>query len=142
MYEGDELAFRALVDPDNRRPVDWARRRDSLAGLRGGAAQDAENRKQWLIWKLLSLRARRPEAFASSYQPLEGGPDTVAFVRGGEVLVVVALPSGDPGASLIGAPRGRWTDVLRGGERSFDRRTELSAIVDAYGLAVFERADR
>ena len=41
IYQGDELPYRALVDPDNRRPVDWARRRSLLALIKAGAAPDA-----------------------------------------------------------------------------------------------------
>ena len=41
VYGGDELWFLSLVDPDNRRPVDWAARRAALAALRGGARRRA-----------------------------------------------------------------------------------------------------
>ena len=36
VYQGTELWDRCLIDPDNRRPVDYAARRDLLAGLDGG----------------------------------------------------------------------------------------------------------
>jgi (1->4)-alpha-D-glucan 1-alpha-D-glucosylmutase len=121
IYQGDELAFRALVDPDNRRPVDWARRRESLDRLRAGGQPDAEDRKQWLIWKLLGLRARRPEAFTGGYEPLDAGPGLVSFVRGGEVLVVVRTRAG---AGAVDPPAPGWQDVVRDDER---------------GHAVFER---
>jgi (1->4)-alpha-D-glucan 1-alpha-D-glucosylmutase len=121
IYQGDELAFRALVDPDNRRPVDWPRRQDSLSRLRGGAAPDAENRKQWLIWKLLSLRARRPDAFSGGYEPVDADPDTVSFVRGGEVLVAVRTR---PGECRLEPGGQGWHDVVRD---------------DEHGVAVFER---
>ena len=83
IYNGDELAHFALVDPDNRRPVDWER--GAAARESGGGAEaDAD------------LRAAgdprgRPAAFAGSYEPLDAGADTVAFVRGGEVLVAVTV---------------------------------------------------
>jgi len=122
IYQGDELAFRALVDPDNRRPVDWERRRESLARLRGGATPDADNHKQWLIWKLLTLRSRLPEAFSGGYEPVDAAPDTVSFVRGGVVLVAVRTrAAGGPADS----PGPEWDEVVRD---------------DAHGLAVFERA--
>jgi (1->4)-alpha-D-glucan 1-alpha-D-glucosylmutase len=112
IYQGDELPYRALVDPDNRRPVDWDRRRSLLAALRGGAAPDADTRKLWLIERLLDLRARRPEAFAGDYEPVEASGGTVAFVRGGEVAVAVAVrPEGEVAVQPKG---GRWEDVLRG----------------------------
>ena len=75
VYQGDELVALSLVDPDNRRPVDWARRRELLAALRDGAPPDGPDaRKLWLIRELLALRARRPEAFAGGYAPLDAGP--------------------------------------------------------------------
>jgi (1->4)-alpha-D-glucan 1-alpha-D-glucosylmutase len=101
VYQGDELGFLALVDPDNRRPVDWELRRRLLASRE-------PPRKLDLISRTLALRARRPEAFAGSYEPVEAGEDVCAFVRGGEVLVAVAL-RGD--LSGFREPTGRWRDV-------------------------------
>jgi (1->4)-alpha-D-glucan 1-alpha-D-glucosylmutase len=104
IYQGDELVALSLVDPDNRRPVDWARRR----ALLGAPPGDPDTRKLWLIRALLALRARRPGAFAGSYEPLDAGPETVAFVRGGEV--VVALPvRGEP---EFESPPGDWRPVV------------------------------
>jgi (1->4)-alpha-D-glucan 1-alpha-D-glucosylmutase len=101
LYQGDELEALALVDPDNRRPVDFARRELLLNELRGGTGPTEETEKLYLTWKTLELRAQRPEAFAGSYEPVDLGPEVCGFVRGGEVLVVVpirdvALP--EPGA--------------------------------------------
>jgi len=138
MYEGDELAFRALVDPDNRRPVDFDWRQAMLRRLMGGASPDAETRKLFVTLRLLGLRARRPEPFAGIYEPLDAGPSTCAFVRGGDVLVAVAVRSG-PVEGTIEAPRGQWRDVLRGEERSFGSRTRAQDIFSELGIAVFER---
>ena len=99
IYQGDELAFRALVDPDNRRPLDWGWYRAMLARLLGGARPDRQTAKLWLTMRLLSLRIRRPRAFTGTYQPLAVGDDGVAFLRGDEVLVIVALRAGPPSAS-------------------------------------------
>jgi (1->4)-alpha-D-glucan 1-alpha-D-glucosylmutase len=139
IYQGDELSFRALVDPDNRRPVDWQWRQAMLARLMGGAPVDDEIRKLWLLLRLLTLRARRPEPFVcGGYEPLAAGERACAFVRGGEMLVAVAVRDGAVDGILEG-PRGRWRDVLHGGERSFDRRQPLAGVLDEWGLAVFER---
>ncbi len=138
MYEGDELAFRALVDPDNRRPVDFDWRQAMLRRLMGGATPDAETRKLFATMRLLGLRARRPEPFAGTYEPIDAGPSTCAFVRGGDVLVAVAVRSG-PVEGTIEAPRGHWRDVLRGEERSFGSRIPAQDIVSDLGIAVFER---
>jgi (1->4)-alpha-D-glucan 1-alpha-D-glucosylmutase len=103
LYQGDELPLLALVDPDNRRPVDFEERRRLLASAEPPPKLD-------LIRRTLALRARRPAAFAGSYEPVEAGEDVVAFARGGEVLVAVAL-RGDLGG--FRAPAGTWADVYR-----------------------------
>ncbi len=139
IYQGDELAFRALVDPDNRRPVDWQWRQAMLSRLMGGSRPDAQTRKLWLITRLLALRIRRPEAFAGGYEPLAAGERTVAFMRDGDVLVTVATRPGTPAAGDLEGPGGRWRDVLRGDVRSFDSRTALSGVLDEHGIAVYER---
>jgi (1->4)-alpha-D-glucan 1-alpha-D-glucosylmutase len=110
VYQGDELLDLSLVDPDNRRPVDWDRRRALLDGMRDGAAPTEETRKLWLIHRLLALRARRTEAFAGSYEPVDAGPDVAAFVRGGEVFAAVTVrgTGGDPD---VAPPAGDWSEV-------------------------------
>jgi (1->4)-alpha-D-glucan 1-alpha-D-glucosylmutase len=138
MYEGDELAFRALVDPDNRRPVDFDWRQAMLRRLMGGSPPDSETRKLFVTLRLLGLRARRPEPFTGTYEPLDAGPATCAFVRGGDLLVAVAVRSG-PVEGTVEAPRGQWRDVLRGEERSFGSRTRVRDIVGELGIGVFER---
>jgi (1->4)-alpha-D-glucan 1-alpha-D-glucosylmutase len=109
IYQGDELESLALVDPDNRRPVDWELRRRSLDELRAGAEPARELLKLWVTWKLLGLRRRRPEAFAGGYMPLDAAPDVCAFMRGPDVAVLVPL-RGEAGP----APAGDWVDVLEG----------------------------
>jgi len=103
IYQGDELPFLALVDPDNRRPVDWELRRRLLAAASPPPKLD-------LIRGALALRGRRPAAFAGSYEPVEAGEDVVAFTRGGDVLVAVALRGYLSG---FRAPAGGWRDVRR-----------------------------
>ena len=138
MYEGDELAFRALVDPDNRRPVDFDWRQAMLRRLMGGATPVGETRKLFVTLRLLGLRARRLEPFAGSYEPLDAGPSACAFLRGGDVLVVVAVRAGAVEGTIDG-PGGQWRDVLRGEERSFDSRTRVQDVAGELGIAVYER---
>ena len=137
VYQGDELEALNLVDPDNRRPVDWDARRRALDDLRAGAAPTARTMKLYVLWKALDLRARRPDAFdGGAYAPVGAGPDTVAFLRGEEVLSVVAIRH--PGDATLTAP-GRWSDVLRGGSRELRGQTAVADLVDGYGLALLER---
>jgi hypothetical protein len=51
--------------------------------------------KAHLIHRVLHLRAEHPDAFAGEYEPMDLGPDRVAFVRGGSIQVVVPLRAGD-----------------------------------------------
>jgi (1->4)-alpha-D-glucan 1-alpha-D-glucosylmutase len=137
IYQGDELPLRALVDPDNRRPVDWTWHQAMLARLEGGSRPDRQTLKLWLTARLLSLRIRRPQAFTGAYQPLTAGGRAVAFRRGEEVLVAVATRPAASG-SLAGVD-GRWRDVLHGGERSLTAGLALSELLDEHGIAILER---
>jgi (1->4)-alpha-D-glucan 1-alpha-D-glucosylmutase len=137
IYQGDELFTYSLVDPDNRRPVDWARRRELLASLMAGAAPPPAAAKLALIHALLALRMRRPGAFARDYGPLDAGPDCCAFVRGGEVVVAVAIRPGIPDGSLS-PPTGSWRSALDG--REITGPLLLADLLDHHGIAVLERA--
>jgi (1->4)-alpha-D-glucan 1-alpha-D-glucosylmutase len=97
LYQGDELESLNLVDPDNRRPVDFELRRRLLAGQRPA--------KLDLIQRALALRGRR---VLGRYEPLEAGPEGIAFRRGEEVVVAVGLR----GPVRLALPAGRWRDVL------------------------------
>jgi (1->4)-alpha-D-glucan 1-alpha-D-glucosylmutase len=138
IYQGDELPLFALVDPDNRRPVDWHWNETMLGRLVGGAQPQADLRKLWLTTRLLGLRIRRPEAFAGGYEPLRAPATVVAYLRGGEVLVAVATRQGPPEGTLEGAD-GRWRDVLYGDQRELGASVALAELVDEYGIAVLER---
>ncbi len=143
IYQGDEIAYRALVDPDNRRPVDWRYRQSLLRRLMGGGPPGWETRKLFVTMRLLLLRARRPDPFAGDYQPLDCGEAGCAFLRGGEVLSVVALPrAGGAEGRLHGAPGGRWRDALTGEERSFGEREPFAGLLGPDGFTVWERVER
>jgi (1->4)-alpha-D-glucan 1-alpha-D-glucosylmutase len=137
IYQGDELEALSLVDPDNRRPVDWAARREALDALRRGAAPSPSTMKLYVIWKALELRARREAAFAGSYEPLPAGPGVCAYLRGGSVLVVVPVRDFDD--ATVSGVAGRWRDVMGGGERDVAREVAVSELVAAYGIGLFER---
>jgi (1->4)-alpha-D-glucan 1-alpha-D-glucosylmutase len=149
-YQGDELEFRALVDPDNRRPVDWRLRRERLDFLLGGGrpGDTLGDHKLWITARLLGLRARSPELFTGGYSPLPAGPAACAFTRGAPggpgLLVAVALPrageEADPTVHDLPSGAGSWRDVLTGEERSFQESLPLSRLLDAHiGVGVHER---
>lgn len=93
LYQGTERWDHSLVDPDNRRPVDY---HDLAAGLDAcplSLHQDeAGLSKQIVIQKLLKLRQDDPSLFAG-YEPIDTGPsgDWLAFTRG-DGRLLVALP--------------------------------------------------
>lgn len=132
VYGGDELDYFALVDPDNRRPVDFDARRERLT-----ADSRMREPKLRLIHAVLDLRRRRPEPFTGGYEPVDAGEDVIAYVRGeGEVLVVVPTRPRTKGKlRLTPALEGRWREVASGGEIQM---TDGIAVPGG-GAGVFER---
>ena len=126
IYQGCELTGLSLVDPDNRRPVDYQRRRRLLAALQAAPDQavglDAE--KLLVTSRALWLRREHPDWFAGSYTPLASeGPaaeHAAAFLRGGHaVTVVTRLPAGlrrrgGWADTALPLPELHWRDVLTG----------------------------
>jgi (1->4)-alpha-D-glucan 1-alpha-D-glucosylmutase len=88
-YQGCELVDLSLVDPDNRRPVDFARRRALLAQPDGSLDSD----KLRLVRAALGVRAR-----LEGYEPLDAPADVLAFRRG---PVAVAVPLRGGSAELV-----------------------------------------
>jgi (1->4)-alpha-D-glucan 1-alpha-D-glucosylmutase len=100
VYQGDELWNHLLVDPDNRRPVDWDLRRVLLDAQQGGARIDRFTAKLFTLRVLLALRAHFAGFGDHAYVPLDAPDDVCAFGRGAhedpDVVVVVPLrPSVD-----------------------------------------------
>ena len=91
LYQGDALASLNLVDPDNRRPIDW----QAHVSVLRERAPTRRTMKAHLTRRVLRLRAERPDALAGDYDPLDLGPDRVGFVRGRAIRVVVPLRPGD-----------------------------------------------
>jgi (1->4)-alpha-D-glucan 1-alpha-D-glucosylmutase len=106
-YQGDELLALNLVDPDNRRPVDWAARRAALDALRDGAAPAPEHRKLYLIHRALSVRDRFADL---GYAPLVAPEGVLAFTRGDAAAVIVPVRPGAPCEAAL--PDGDWVEVL------------------------------
>jgi (1->4)-alpha-D-glucan 1-alpha-D-glucosylmutase len=127
-YQGTELWDLSLVDPDNRRPVDYAERTRLLEQCRSLDAAEAIAQwdsglpKLWLIDRILSLRAARPEEFAedSRYQPLaaQGAHlgNLFAFRRGENLIAVVprlTLSIGNEWEDTrLPLPGGAWRNVF------------------------------
>ncbi len=132
-YQGTELWDLSLVDPDNRRPVDYAVRTRMLQEMEGMsvdgilAGMEEGLPKLYLIKKALELRAQLPEAFAgdASYEPLEvsgaQAPRVVGFQRWGVVATVVPRLSMSRQGWLdtaVKIPDGVWRNQLTGDRMS------------------------
>jgi (1->4)-alpha-D-glucan 1-alpha-D-glucosylmutase len=138
-YQGTELIDLSLVDPDNRRPVDYPRRRQLLEGLGDApslddADADADAVKLHVVASALRLRRDHPEWFltAESYQPLDAGPHALAFARSDRVITVVpirALSTCTHGwrEEGVALPVGAWTNVLTGKAVTSNRLEDLLA---------------
>jgi (1->4)-alpha-D-glucan 1-alpha-D-glucosylmutase len=99
-YQGSELWDLSLVDPDNRRPVDFGLRRELLGRIDAGwqpPVDDSGAAKLLVTSRALRLRRQRPELF-TGYRPAfaEGrvADHVLAFDRGGVVAVTTRLPVG------------------------------------------------
>jgi (1->4)-alpha-D-glucan 1-alpha-D-glucosylmutase len=121
LYQGTELQDLSLVDPDNRRPVDYELRRQVLEialqfGSLGEVLQsnDAQLSKLWLTQRVLQTRRRHAEAFGGSYEHLhaEGDDRIVAFLRGDEVMSVACARGRPDTGTRLQLPQGLWRNVL------------------------------
>ncbi len=135
-YQGTELGDFSLVDPDNRRPVDLAARRDlfhALANLsvrdiaRGdepgkmpvASASALDARKLWTIRRVLGLRRSEPERFTGDYRALDAtgrhAHRVFAFARGDALVTIVprlGVHADGFVDTTLALPPGSWTDVL------------------------------
>ena len=144
IYQGAELWEQSLVDPDNRRPVDFAARAKILATARED--RNSDSARDWsdgtlklaTTAALLDLRRRDPDLFLrGSYEPLSvegpGAGDVLAFAREYDdrrMIVATALrPARMPGPETrLGMPlRGVWEDVMSGRKMTDPRMTDLFA---------------
>ena len=141
VYQGTELWDDSLVDPDNRRAVDYTARRDALKSL--------QHSKIRVVKAALQLRRDRSDTFLhGAYRPVlaagVGADHLVAFRRGDDVLVAVTrwtvrLEQSGWGDTAITLPDGSWTNALTG--------AVVSGTLPAAGLfaelpvALLERAD-
>jgi (1->4)-alpha-D-glucan 1-alpha-D-glucosylmutase len=154
VYQGSELWDLSLVDPDNRRPVDFGLRERLLrdgrpldaAGLSDPEAPGRE--KLETIRRALAVRAELPSAFGAGggYGPLpvlgERADHAIAFARGGDVAVVAPrFPLGLAGAwgdTTVRLPTGAWIERLT--ERPVDgSECSIGALLDRFPIALLVR---
>ena len=159
VYQGTELYEYSLVDPDNRRPVDWSLRRQLLDRIdggwlpeHGGADVDPEGAAKLLVTaQALLLRRQRPELFAG-YRPVPAeGPaahHAIAFARSPQLVAVATrLPvrlaeRGGWADTVLPLPDGvaTWTDVLTGTPTDGSAPL-LAQVLARYPVALLVRSD-
>jgi (1->4)-alpha-D-glucan 1-alpha-D-glucosylmutase len=143
IYQGCDLVDLSLVDPDNRRPVDFDDRRARLARLDAGKPpRDLSDEKLLVVSRTLRLRREQPGWFGAdaSYTALETStPHAVAFARSGSVVTVLSrltarLTDGWADATVT-LPGGRWHDVLTGTTYA-GGATALAELLDTLPVAL------
>ncbi|AKT50311.1 malto-oligosyltrehalose synthase [Arsenicicoccus sp. oral taxon 190] len=137
VYQGCETVNQSLVDPDNRRPVDYADLSARLERLDGGATPaDLHDEKLLLSAAALRLRRERPEAFdeAGLYVPLTTSSEhVIGFLRAASVATVVTRAphrlqrEGGLSDTRVVLPRGTWVDRLTGRITEVDATGEVLA---------------
>ena len=141
VYQGTELWEDSLVDPDNRRPVDYAERRAALHRL--------THPKIRVVTAALHARRDRPGVFLhGGYQPVPAsGPAAehlLAFLRGDEVLVAVSrwtlrLSESGWGTTALTLPAGAWRDRITG--TTHRGTVPAETLFGELPVALLERAD-
>ena len=131
VYQGTELVDLSLVDPDNRRAVDYDERAERLAALDAGRAPaDVDDEKLLVVSRTLRVRRDHPEAFLGAQAGYAAVPtstgNAVAFARGPlDVPAVVAVATRLPGSlerlggwgeHTLALPAGSWRNAFTGAE--------------------------
>lgn len=166
VYQGCEFWDQSLVDPDNRREVDFAARVAALAAGRSPldlASSWPDGRvKQTVIACILALRGRQPKLFArGDYLPLAAtgarGNHIIAFARQHEdaalIVITPRLPLGllpEDGSILLPAPvwhdtaldvppalQGRFVSVFSGEHLTLSARLPLSVALADFPAGVY-----
>ena len=146
VYQGSELWDDSMVDPDNRRPVDFAFRHAALVALtEPPVLDDTALAKLWVVSRALRARREHPELF-TGYTPLRvDGPmreHLVAFDRGGAITLATRLPAGLSaaggwGGAVLPLPAGQYRDVFTGASHA--RQLLVAEALDQYPVALLLR---
>jgi (1->4)-alpha-D-glucan 1-alpha-D-glucosylmutase len=153
VYQGTERTDDSLVDPDNRRPVDFGARRDLLAALDAagppafdGTAETIDAVKLWVTSRALRARREFGERL-DSYRPITTDPSSadhlIGFCRGPLITLATRLPArlssrGGWGSSEITLPDGDWVDRLTG--RTYSSTVRLESVLADYPVALLSRS--
>lgn len=159
-YQGTEIWDLSLVDPDNRRPVDYALRKKLLGDLQSLHAEHVASEvmaridegmpKMWVMHQALHLRRERPELFGAEavYTPLsaEGtrSEHVIAYLRGDSLAVVVPRLTVKLGGTwkdtTVVLPPGRWANRLTNAELEGGRVT-IKSLLEDFPVALLVKND-
>ncbi|MCM3906533.1 malto-oligosyltrehalose synthase [Trueperella bernardiae] len=150
-YNGEEVTQTSLVDPDNRRPVDFTGLAKMLAKLdRDGlpSSPSLDQEKLWFTSRLARLRRELPELASAEcgYQALPVSTGyALAFARtraDQAILATVAMRHVPEfaGEYTVVLPEGSWLNVLTGAELEGGTR-DLAEVLGRFPAAVLEKID-
>jgi (1->4)-alpha-D-glucan 1-alpha-D-glucosylmutase len=146
IYQGSELWELSLVDPDNRREVDFDIRRLYLAAIDSGEyppVDDTGAAKLLVVSRALRVRRDLPELFNRYLAVPSIGPaadHVIAFDRGGAITIGTRLPiglesNGGWGDTIVVLPARPMRDVVTG--RDYDGgQLRLAELLDRYPVAL------
>jgi len=168
-YQGSEVWHQVLVDPDNRRAVDYRDLRARLTALDAGGADRLQTArgllehfedgsvKLFVVRELLRLRNEQPELLAGAYRALDAGSNCIAFARtlGAETLIC-AVPrfpfrvtrgrarwplAESWGSQMLDAPElsGQFRNLLTDESVGIVGRAPLSGVFRHFPVAVLLR---
>ena len=158
-YQGSELWDDSLVDPDNRRPVDYVCRQELLNRLRQSSPADALNHfaehfedgspKMWVIYQALRLRHERPQSFGedSGYTPMYAdgarSEHVIAYRRADDVIAVAQRFSHRLGGTWadtsLSLPAGMWRNWLTGEAVGGDRAAPVAELLGLFPVGLLVR---
>jgi (1->4)-alpha-D-glucan 1-alpha-D-glucosylmutase len=152
-YQGTELWDLSLVDPDNRRPVDFELRSELMNRARRLTTAEVLNEwdsglpKLWMIGRILSIRRERSEDFSaqSRYQPLVAQGThlgrLLAFRRGENLIAVVPrftrTLAGEWGDTRLPLPGGTWRNCFT--EERVQKEASPSTLFRSFPVALLFR---
>jgi (1->4)-alpha-D-glucan 1-alpha-D-glucosylmutase len=149
IYQGNEIWDFSLVDPDNRRPVDFALRKHLFAEAKQLSAEEAWKRrgeglpKLWLIEKTLNFRAQHEGIFNGDYKPVfprgERAEHVVAFIRGGSAMTVVSRFTRSRAGEMptLCLPDGIWRNEFTG--ENFSGKVGAGDLLKKFPVALLVR---
>jgi (1->4)-alpha-D-glucan 1-alpha-D-glucosylmutase len=156
IYQGTELWDISLVDPDNRRPVDFKLREKTYSEMENmSAAQALKNldsglAKMYVIHKCLNIRKKYFKSFGenSNYAPLEitgsKSEHILGFCRNGNIITIaprlLITLNKDWQAAAISLPAGKWKDEFT--KKEYENKVEIAGLLEDFPLSLLIKENK